>query len=174
MPYTIPSVEPAQNPTLAEIERKSGPNNFFRVMAHRPDAMKNFAGLYGSLMGSASVLNRRTKEIVYLAVSFVNECEYCGLHHRKEGLNAGLSEQEIHEIEVEINEHFSQREQAALLYARELTRTASVSDDLRYRTQELFSTDEFVELTMIIGLANFTNRFNNGLAVTLDLPRHVG
>lgn len=174
MAYTIPSVEPAQNPTLAEIERKSGTNNLLRVMAHRPEAMQAFTNLYGSLMGPGATLDRRTKEMVYLAVSFVNECEYCGLHHRKEGLGAGLSDHEIREIEVETNEHFTAREQAVLLYARELTRTASVSDDLRYRVQELLSTGELVELTMLVGLANFTNRFNNGLAVPLDIPRHVG
>ena len=61
--------------------------------------------------------------------------------------------------------HFTPKERAALHYARELTRTASVSDDLRYHAEELFTTDEIVELTMVIGLANFTNRFNNGLAV---------
>ncbi len=143
-------------------------------MAHRPDAMQQFVRLYDALTGSGSVLDRRTKEMVYLAVSFVNECEYCSLHHRKEALHAGLSDQEIRELEVETNQPFSPREQAALVYARELTRTAAVSDDLRYRVQELFSTDEFVELTMIVGLANFTNRFNNGLAVPLDIPRHVG
>jgi len=64
---------------------------------------------------------------------------------------------------------YSTREQAALHYARELTRTASVDDSVRYRAQEHSSTDEFVELTILVGLANFTNRFNNGLAV----PVHV-
>lgn len=51
---------------------------------------------------------------------------------------------------------------------RELTRTASVDDGVRFRAQEQFSTEQFVELTMLIGLANFTNRFNNGLGVPLE------
>jgi len=46
--------------------------------------------------------------------------------------------------------------------------------DTRYRAQELFSTYEFVELIMLIGLANFTNRFNNGLAVPVRVSCSVG
>ena len=168
MAYTLKGVEPAINQPLADIEKKTGPNNFFRTMAHRPEAMQDFARLYGSLMGPTAVLDRRIREIVYLAVSDVNECTYCATHHQKNALTSGISEHELSEIGTETNQNFSAREQAALHYARELTRTASVGDDLRYRTQELFSTDEFVELTMIVGLANFTNRFNNALAVPLE------
>jgi uncharacterized peroxidase-related enzyme len=167
MAYTIPGVAPAQNAALAEIEKKTGPSNFFRTMAHRPEAMRDFASFYGALMGPSG-LERRIKEMIYLAVSYVNECTYCGSHHVKTALNAGLTEAEIREIEMENNQHFSPKEQAALHYARELTRTASVDDDTRYRAQELFSSDQFVELTMIVSLANFTNRFNNGLAVPVE------
>ena len=174
MAFTIKGVDPAHNPILAQIESKSGPNNFLRVMAHRPNAMEAFARFYGAVIGSPSLLDRRLKEIVYLAVSFVNECSYCSAHHTKSALSAGLSANEIREIEVENNQHFSPKEQAALHYARELTRTASTGDDTRYRAQELFSTDEFIELTMIVGLANFTNRFNNGLAVAIDISQSAG
>jgi uncharacterized peroxidase-related enzyme len=164
MAHTVPGVSPAQNAALAETEKRTGPSNFLRTMAHRPEAMQNFVALYEKLMGP-SVLDRRLKELVYLAVSYVNECKYCGAHHAKTAREAGISDTEIREIEVENNQHFSPKEQAALHYARELTRTASVDDDTRYRAQELFSVDQFVELTMIVGVANFTNRFTNGLAV---------
>jgi uncharacterized peroxidase-related enzyme len=168
MAYTAKVVEPAQNEALVEIEKKTGPSNFFRTMSHRPEAMQDFARLYGHLMGSGAVLDKRLREMVYLAVSGVNECTYCATHHLKSAPAAGLNPQEIAEINTETNQHFNAKEQAALHYARELTRTASVGDDVRYRAQELFSTDEFVELTMIIALANFTNRFNNGLAVPVE------
>jgi uncharacterized peroxidase-related enzyme len=167
MAYTVKGVEPAMNETLAAIEKKNGRSNFLRTMAHRPEAMEAFTRLYGSLMGPSS-LERRLKEIVYLAVSTVNECTYCTSHHVTSGRAAGLSDEEIHSIETENNQHFSPKELAALHYARELTRTASVDDDSRYRVQELFSNEQFVELTMIIAIANFTNRFNNGLSVPLE------
>ena len=168
MATTLKAVEPANAPALAEIEKNTGPSNFLRTMAHRPEAMQDFARLYGTLMGPGARLDKRIREMVYLTVSYVNECDYCATHHQKTGLATGLSESDLSYINTETNQHFTPKEQAALHFARELTRTASVGDDLRYRCQELFSADEFVELTMIVGLANFTNRFNNGLAVHLE------
>jgi AhpD family alkylhydroperoxidase len=111
-------------------------------------------------MGPAAIVDHRLREIVYPAVSSVNESGYCASHHVKAALAAGVSSSECREIESENNQHFSPKEQAALN-----ARTASVGDDTRYRAQRPFSTDEFVELTMIVGIANLTDRFNNGLAV---------
>jgi uncharacterized peroxidase-related enzyme len=165
MASTLRGVEPANNAVLAEIEAKTGRSNFLRTMAHRPEAMQEFVQLYATLMGPAAKVDKRIREMVYLAVSYVNETPYCATYHQKAGLAAGLSDNELSHINTENDQRFSEKERAALHYARELTRTASVSDNLRYRVQELFPVDEFVELTMIVALANFTNRFNNGLAV---------
>jgi uncharacterized peroxidase-related enzyme len=167
MAFAIPAVEPAHNETLAAIEKKGGPNHFLRTMANRPESMEAFLKLYGNLLGPGTV-DRRIKEIVYLAVSYVNECAYCATHHESSARKAGLTDDEIHDIKFETNRSFSPKEQAALHYARELTRTASVSDDVRFRAHEHFPHGELVELTMVIAMANFTNRFNNGLAVPLE------
>jgi|SRR6185312_6636981 len=165
MAYTIKCVEPANNPQLAEFEAKHGRNNLFRTMAHRPEGAQHFMGLYESLMGPEAVVDKRLREMVYLAVSYINECSWDIERHAQPALEGGVSAAEIRFVETENDAHFSPRERAALRYARELTRTGMVSDDLRYHAQELFTTDEIVELTMIIGLANFANRFTNGLAV---------
>jgi uncharacterized peroxidase-related enzyme len=168
MAYTIKGIEPAANPELAEMETKHGRSNFLRTMAHRPESMQDFMRLYGALMGPAGVVDKRIREMIYLAISYVNECSRCIQYHTRSALEAGISAAEIRYVEMENDSHFTPKERAALKYARELTRTASVSDDLRYHAEELFTTDEIVELTMVIGLANFTNRFNNGLAVPAE------
>jgi uncharacterized peroxidase-related enzyme len=173
MAFRIKGVEPHESQVVDDVERETGASNFLRIMAHRPEAMRDFHRFYDDVMGAGSLLDRRTKEMVYLAVSFVNECNYCSSHHIRSARQAELTEGEIREIEVENNQHFTPREQAALHYARELTRTASVGDDIRYRAQELFATDEFVELTLIVALANFTNRFSNGLTVPVEAARGV-
>ncbi|HTA47713.1 MAG TPA: carboxymuconolactone decarboxylase family protein [Bryobacteraceae bacterium] len=178
---TLNGVDPTQNATLAEIESKTGRNNFYRMMAHRPEAMQAFQGLYKSIMGPG-VLDRRLKEMIYLAVSCVNECDYCTAHHLKGARAAGLTESEIYEIQAENNQHFTPKEQAALHYTRELTRTADVEGVHRFAVEELFSTDQIVEMTMTVCLANFTNRFNNGLETPVEamassaapIPRSVG
>ena len=167
MAYPVKPVDPALSPALAEIEKKTGPSNFLRVMAHQPEAMRSFAPLYSIVTGT-KVLDSRLKEMIYLAVSFVNECDYCASHHIGTGRAAGLTDDEIREIEMENNRNFTPEEQAVLHYVRELTRTASADGGTRHAVEERFTPEQFVAITMIAGMANFTNRFNNGLSVPLE------
>jgi AhpD family alkylhydroperoxidase len=113
-------------------------------------------------------LERRLKEMVYLAVSFVNECDYCTEAHLKGGRKAGLSEREIEDLENETNQNFTLAEQAALHYAREMTRACAEDFDTREHLQEHFNEAQMVELTLVVALANFTNRFNNGLNTQVE------
>ena len=52
-----------------------------------------------------------------------------------------------------------------LRYARELTRTAMVAPATRAAIAGFFTEEQVVELTLVIAVANFTNRFNNGLEI---------
>jgi len=168
----VPGVDPATNEALAEIERKTGPNNFYRAMAHKPEAVANFPKFYGSIMGPGS-LDRRLKELVYLAVSTVNECAYCTAAHLKGARKAGLSERDVEDIRSETNQNFSPAEQAALVFAREMTRACAADAGTRDKLREHFSEEQLVELTLVIAMANFTNRFNNGLDVQVEKPAAV-
>jgi len=162
MPASIQLVEPAQNEFLAELEKRSGrPNHFFRSMANRPEVLKNFVPFYGSIMGPGSV-DRRTKELVYLTVSYANRCAYCTAAHVASGRKAGVSEAEMQAIQSEQDSGFSGSERAAIQYARELTRTADGAHT-RQALNAHFNDEQIAELTLIAALANFTNRFNNGL-----------
>lgn len=161
----IKQVEPAQNEFLAELESKAGgrENRFFRAMAHRPEALKSFVPFYGAVMGPGTV-ERRVKELVYLATSFANECAFCSAAHRASGMKAGISEEELRSLQVEQDHSFSPAEKAAIHYARELARMAD-AEDSRDELHEHYSDEQIVELTLVAATANFTNRFNNGLVI---------
>jgi uncharacterized peroxidase-related enzyme len=164
MGTAIKLVDPAQDDFLSQLERKSGrPNHFFRTMANRPEVLKNFVPLYGAVMGPGSI-DRRTKELVYLSVSFANECAYCSAAHSASGKKAGISEDELTALHVEQDHGFSPPERAAIAYARELTRTADAADT-RDALYDHFSDEQIVEITLIVAMANFTNSFNNGLGL---------
>ncbi len=49
--------------------------NIFGVMAHRPEALASFMPFF-QLMMSGETLTNRDKELVYLATSMFNGCEY--------------------------------------------------------------------------------------------------
>lgn len=164
MASAIKLIEPQNNEFLADLERKSNrANHFFRTMAHRPDVLKNFVPLYGAIMGPGSV-DRRTKELVYLTVSYANECPYCLSAHTGPGRKAGIAEEEMRAIQTEQDHGFSEPERAAIRYARELTRDAA-ADESREALYEHFNDEQIVELTLVAAMANFTNRFNNGLGI---------
>jgi uncharacterized peroxidase-related enzyme len=164
MATAIKLVEPPQNEFLADLEKRSNrPNHFFRTMANRPDVLKNFVPFYGSIAGPGSV-DRRTKELVYLTVSYTNQCAYCTAAHTASGRKAGVTEDEMRALQAGQDDGFSASERAAIRYARELTRTA---DGAQTRTalNEHYNDEQIVEITLLAALANFTNRFNNGLDI---------
>jgi len=164
MATAIKLIEPAQNEFLADLEKRAHrPNHFFRTMANRPEVLKNFVPLYGAIMGPGSV-DRRTKELVYLTVSYSNQCNYCLAAHMASGRKAGVSEDEMRAIQAEQEGGFTAPERAAIQYARELTRTANAAAT-RDALREHFNDEQIVELTLIAAMANFTNRFNNGLSL---------
>ena len=49
--------------------------NFFALMAHRPEVLKNFLPFYGAVTGDGSV-EPKLKELAYLKTSLVNGCNY--------------------------------------------------------------------------------------------------
>lgn len=162
MPPAIKLVEPEQNEFLASLEaRAKSANPFFRAMALRPEVLRNFVPLYTAVVGPGSV-NRRIKSLVYLTSSFANECAFCIQANLPGARKAGITEEEIQAIQTEQEHVFSEPERAAILYARELTQTAD-AEDSRAALLEHFTAEQVVEITLVICISNFTNRFNNGL-----------
>ena len=49
--------------------------NFFGVMAHKPEVLKNFLPFYAAITGPGAV-DQRCKEFAYLKASLINGCEY--------------------------------------------------------------------------------------------------
>jgi len=164
MATALKLVDPSENEFLASLEaRAKQPNPFFRAMAHRPDVLKNFPPLYTAIVGPGSV-PRRVKVLVYLACSYANTCLFCVASNLPGARKAGITEDEIRAVEAENNEPFAPAERAAIAYARELTRTAhakSTSEELRAH----YTDEQVVEITLVAGMANLNNRFNNGLGI---------
>jgi len=162
MATAIKMVDPQQDEFLAGLESKAKKeNHFFRTMANRPDVLKTFVPFYGAVVGPGSV-ERRIKELVYLTCSYANECAYCTAAHVASGKKAGISEDELRSLQTEQDHAFSEPERAAIRYARELTQTAD-AEESRDALFEHFTNEQIVEITLVAAIANFTNRFNNGL-----------
>jgi len=169
MATTIKRVDPAENEFLASLESKSKQANpFFRAMANRPEALKSFVPFYGAVVGPGSV-DRRTKSMVYLVTSYANQCAFCIAANLPGGRKSGLTEEQLQAIENGTAADssglgFSDADLAAIRYARELT-TKALATESRENLFQFFTHEQIVEITMTIAMANFTNRFNNGLEI---------
>jgi 8-oxo-dGTP diphosphatase len=158
----IKMVDPQDNEFLEGLEKKSQrASHFFRTMANRPEVLKTFVPFYAAVVGPGAV-ERRIKELVYLTCSFANECAYCAASHTTTGKKAGITEEELRALRTEQDGAFSEPERAAIAYARELTRTAD-GEESREGLFAHFTHEQIVEITLVAAMANFTNRFNNGL-----------
>ena len=165
MASAIKMADPRDDEFLASLESKSQrPNHFLRTMARRPEVLKTFVPFYATVVGPGSV-ERRIKELVYLTCSFANECAYCSHAHTGSGKKAGITDEELRALRTEQDHVFSEPERAAIRYARDLTREADADDENRDALFQHFNDEQIVEITLVAAMANFTNRFNNGLQI---------
>ena len=66
--------------------------------------------------------------------------------------------------------HFDEKDKATLLYAERVTRGASaLREKALEELKKYFSEEQIVELTLVICVANFTNRFNDAMQLQPDL-----
>lgn len=72
-------------------------NNFWRALAHDPALLKRTWESIKVVMAPGA-LDPRTKELIYVAVSIANGCEYCIRSHTAAARAKGVSEAEIMEL----------------------------------------------------------------------------
>lgn len=72
-------------------------NNFWRVLAHDPAALKRTWESIKQVMAPGA-LDPLTKELIYVAVSMANSCEYCIRSHSAAARAKGMTEAQFMEM----------------------------------------------------------------------------
>ena len=72
-------------------------NNFWKVLAHDPALLKRTWEDIKQVMGPGA-LDPLTKELIYIAVSATNGCEYCTYSHTASARAKGMSEAQLMEL----------------------------------------------------------------------------
>ena len=72
-------------------------NNFWRALAHDPAQLKAVWEDLKAIMGPGSI-DPLTKEMIYIAVSTANGCEYCIHSHTAAAKAKGMSEAQHNEL----------------------------------------------------------------------------
>ena len=168
----ISLVEPeSAAPEVKEIYEKAlrgKPGNAQKALAHRPEMLKNFLPFYASVGRS---LDRKLYELIYIRVSLINGCHYCTQHHLASSKRVGLTADDWSALNAGDYSRYNAKERAALTYVEKLTRTPhDISDSDFVPLKKEFSDAEIVDLHLLTGLANLTNRFTDPVGLAVEFP----
>ncbi len=72
-------------------------NNFWKALAHDPPALRRAWDTAKQVMGPGA-LDPLTKELLYLAVSISNQCEYCIASHTAGARGKGMTDDQLKEL----------------------------------------------------------------------------
>lgn len=72
-------------------------NNFWKVLAHDPPTLRRTWQEVRDVMAPGA-LDTLTKELIYVAVSATNGCEYCSYSHTASARKLGMSEAMLAEV----------------------------------------------------------------------------
>ena len=170
-PLTKEQASPQAQEIFEKLSARSGEvPNIFAAMAHRPEVLQTFLPLYKAIVNQGMV-EAKYKELAYLRVSMVNGCEYCTRAHIASSKRAGVTEEQVAALPFyQSSPLFDEKEKATILYADRVTRgAATIRDAQLEELHKFYDEGQIVELTLVICVANFTNRFNDALENVPDL-----
>jgi AhpD family alkylhydroperoxidase len=72
-------------------------NNFWKALANHPETLKRTWELVREVM-QPGALDEMTKEMIYVAVSITNNCEYCIHSHTAAAFNRGMTKAQHQEL----------------------------------------------------------------------------
>jgi uncharacterized peroxidase-related enzyme len=143
-----------------EKEGKNVPE-WVRVMAHRPEILKEFFELFKTIMAGGKIEGLLKWKIAY-TVSDTLRCPFCVDVTTKMMKTLGATDKDIEKMKSEKDAP----EKELLELVREVTKEAQVCNhELFEKLKENFSEEQIVEIVSIIGLFNYINRFNNTFCI---------
>jgi 4-carboxymuconolactone decarboxylase len=152
----LPLVDKPDDPLARELFGKlaagRGILNLHRTMAHAPVLMKASGDMAMAFRNDA-LLSRSTAEIVVLRTAQIVDCEYEWKRHVPLAEAAGVSAQQMAEIDRwRESAAFTSAQRAALGFTEDAARIRPIDDATFAALRTEFSAREIVELTMLVGL----------------------
>jgi uncharacterized peroxidase-related enzyme len=144
--------------------------NIFAVMAQRPGVLNAFVPLYTAIINEGTV-EPKYKELAWMKTALLNGCAYWSRSHTASAKQTGITEEKLRALPFyQWSPVFDAQEKATLAYADSVTQAAAaVRQETLQELRKYYSEDQIVELTLVICMGNFTNRFNEALKIEPDL-----
>jgi uncharacterized peroxidase-related enzyme len=151
--------------------------NSVRTMSRRPKVAKAFTELNIAVMECHGNVTPEFKRIIGYVTSFVAGCRYCQAHTILGSQRFGSSEERLNDAWNFLeSSHYNDGEKVALKYAFAAASIPNnVTDELANELHEHWEDDDIVEITAVIALFGYLNRWNDSMGSALeDLPIEAG
>lgn len=141
--------------------------NLFATYAHSENALKN----YLDFASAKSSLKAKEKEVVNLAVSEANNCEYCVSAHTTIGKMNGFSEDQILELRAG-KASFDNKLDALAQLSRNITVNRGNTDAavLENFFKAGWTKENLIDTILLVGDKTISNYINNTTRVPIDFP----
>lgn len=166
--FAVPDLETLPNDmrdAIAKVAEKSGfVPNVFLALAHRPEEFRAFFAYHEALMEKDTGLTKAEREMIVVAVSGINNCQYCVVAHgailRIRAKNPLIADQ------VAVNwrkADLTDRQRAMLAYAEKVTVAAYQIGDADHQAlrDAGFDADEIWDIGAIAAFFGMSNRMAN-------------
>jgi uncharacterized peroxidase-related enzyme len=150
---------------ILSVQEKSGfVPNVFLALAHRPDEFRAFFAYHDALMDKPGGLSKAEREMIVVATSGANDCQYCVVAHgailRIRAKNPLIADQ------VAVNYRkadLSPRERAMLDFAMKVALDSGAIGDADYEALKArgFTQDEAWDIAAIAAFFALSNRLAN-------------
>ena len=170
--YPVPTLdelpEDVRNRILAVQEQTGFVPNIFLGLAHRPDEFRAFLAYHDALMEKESGLTKAEREMIVVATSNANQCQYCVVAHgailRVRAKNPLIADQ------VAVNYRkadLTPRQRAMLDFAMKVSREAYVVSDTDSETLRAhgFTDADIWDIGAIAAFFAMSNRLANMMSL---------
>ncbi|CAB3751571.1 alkylhydroperoxidase [Burkholderia puraquae] len=150
---------------IAAVQEKSGfIPNVFLTLAHRPDEFRAFMAYHDALMDKPGNLTKAEREMIVVATSAANQCQYCVIAHgailrirAKDPLIADQVATNYRKADI------TARQKAMLDFAMKVSQTAHEVGEADFDTLKLhgFTEEDAWDIAAISAFFGMSNRIAN-------------
>jgi alkylhydroperoxidase family enzyme len=167
-----PEIAKAFEDSLRQFGRVS---NFSKTMAHAPAALQAWMianrGVRMKYLKAGDRDFLKIEQMVIIRTSQLNGSEYCLGHNVDLGLEAGLTPEEVAAVQSGDHAALTDAQRTAVRWAEAVTNFEARDDDALFaEMRSHFGDQQIVELTVLVGMWNWSNRLTEALHVVLEPP----
>jgi uncharacterized peroxidase-related enzyme len=170
--YPVPDIldlpEDLRDTVLAIQEKTGFVPNVFLALAHRPDEMRAFFNYHNALMEKDGGLSKADREMIVVATSAENNCQYCVVAHgailRIRARNPLFADQvAVNYLKADIDD----RQRAILDFAIKMVHESHAVDEADFESLKEHGLDDedIWDIASITALFALSNRMANFLAM---------